>query len=194
MASLPRLKDVVKVKGKDLKEVRAGLDHLASHEVLVGFPEDTTAREDLGVDGITNAALGYIHDNGQPEVNIPARPFMIPAITEVQAQIASQLGAVGRRILQSKQALVADQGLHRLGLMVVTAIKRKINEGIPPPLADLTLRRRAKSEKGGKSAKFEMERRAQGLAPSTEYAKPLVHTGALRNSVNYVIRPRKDRK
>lgn len=195
MAVLPNLKSIIKVKGIDLREIRKGMAALAASEILVGFPEDTTVREDMGIDGITNAALGYIHDNGQPERNIPARPFMVPGITEAQDKIADQLGALAKRIVRTKQSLIVEPGMHRVGITAMVALKKKINEGIPPPLAEATLRNRMRRGKNvGKSAKFELERRAQGEAPSTEFAKPLIDTGALRNSINYVIRKRKDRK
>jgi hypothetical protein len=62
-----------------LEDIRAMHPGLASTEVLVGFPEDTTERDKEGDDparerGITNAALGYIHDQGVPEVGIPSSP------------------------------------------------------------------------------------------------------------------------
>lgn len=190
------LKGILKVKGSSLAEIRDGMRKLAGSEVLVGFPEETSKREELEVEGISNAALGYIHDNGQPERNIPARPFMLPGITSVEKRVARILGNGAKAVLRDKSAVAADQHLHQAGLVAATAIKRKLNEGIPPPLSEYTLRQRARrgGKKGGKSAKHELERRAQGLAPSTEFAKPLIDTGAMRNSVTYVIRPRKARK
>lgn len=177
----------VKVKKGDVAGLHASIKLLARTEVLVGFPEANTNREDDA--GITNAALGYIHDHGAPEVNIPARPFMQPAIQESKAKIAAGFRAVATTLLRERNPLTVAKGLTQVGLMVATAIKLKINEGIPPPLSEYTLRQRAK--KGRKGAKIELERRAKGETPSLEFAKPLVDSGQLRNAVNFVIRPRR---
>jgi hypothetical protein len=59
-------------------------------------------------------------------------------------------------------------------------------------LSEVTLRRRA--AKGRKGAKKELMRRAQGLAPSTAFAKPLIDSAQMRNALNYVIRAKQDRK
>jgi hypothetical protein len=88
--------------------------------------------------------------------------------------------------------VIVDKGLHKVGLRVATSIKKKINEGVPPPLSEYTLRERAR--RGRKGAKQELANRASGMAPSTQLAKPLIDTGELRNSITYVIRSRKDRK
>ena len=180
----------IKVRRESVESIHESLKALAAQEVLVGFPEDTTERKDG--DALTNAELAYIHDNGAPEANIPARPFMIPAITENSDKIATALGNAAKAILRDKGPLSVQQGLTRAGIVAVTAIKRKINEGIPPPLSDYTLRQRAR--KGRKGAKKELELRAQGEAPSMEFAKPLVDSGQMRNAANFVIRPRRARK
>lgn len=191
-----QLRRIVKSSNRgSLNQIKAAIRALAFSEVLVGFPEDTTAREDLGVQGITNAALGYIHDNGAPEQNIPARPFMVPAMADAQEPVSEMLGQLAEKVVRTNNPLLIERGLHIVGMRAELAIKNKINEGIPPPLADRTLRERnRRTKKGSKSAQKEMARRAQGLAPSTEFAKPLIDTGAMRNAVKYVIRARKERK
>lgn len=196
MAVLPNKKDLLKTTVDNVDALKDLLHQLAAREVLVGFPEDTTARESSPdePEGITNAALGYIHDTGAPEHNIPARPFMLPGMEEAEESVTKALASTARQLLNVKGAgaSVIDQGLHKAGLKAQFAIRRKINEGVPPPLADLTLRKRA--AKGRKGAKKELERRAQGEAPSTQFAKPLIDTAQLRNAINYVIRDRKKRK
>lgn len=52
-------------------------------EVLIGIPMSTTERPD---GEITNAELGYIHEYGAPEANIPARPFLIPGVESVKGK------------------------------------------------------------------------------------------------------------
>jgi hypothetical protein len=173
------------------------LKGLASNEVLVGFPAATTDRredpEDAASKDLTNAELGYIHDNGAPEANIPARPFMIPGIEAARSKLVRIARRTGLKTLEATNpAEVVDQGLHAMGLVAQSSIRQVINDGIDPPLADRTLRERAR--RGRKGAKEELENRAKGLPQGKELAKPLIDTGQLRNAVNYVIRPRKTRR
>lgn len=179
------------------KAVMQALDRMASNEVLVGFPEASTDRkpedsEEEPIQDLTNAALGYIHDNGAPEVNIPARPFMVPGITAARSKIIKIAKHMGQAALTADNPQEAiDQGLHMMGLTAQASIRSVINDGIDPPLADRTLKARAR--KGSKGAEQELANRAKGLPPGKELAKPLVETGQLRNAVNYVIRNRKRR-
>lgn len=181
------------LKRDRLPELEKLMLQLSSVEVLVGFPEDSAARKEDA--GITNAALGYIHDNGAPEQNIPARPFMIPGIESESEALADTLASVARTVLKTEDAAAIERGYHRLGLKAQLAIRRKINEGIAPPLSDRTLRERARrGKKGRKGAKLELELRAAGWTPSTDFAKPLVDTAQMRNAVNYAIRQRSARR
>jgi hypothetical protein len=189
-----------------LDELYTSLAILADIEVLVGFPEETAQRQedsretdDYGkpiksVEGsdMTNAALGYVHDNGAPEVNIPARPFMIPGIEEAKPRLVNKLAQMTNAVVRRGGGMtVVEQGFHQVGLIAKLSIQNKITEGIPPPLADSTLRERAK--KGRKGAGIELLSREKGYAPSMDFAKPLVDTGQMRNAVTYVIRSRKKR-
>lgn len=192
-------------KGRQsLEQLAESLRILADAEVLVGFPEETADRQgdlSLGEDGkvqdsgsdITNAALAYIHDNGEPAVNIPARPFMVPAMEECEAEVTGKMSQIVAAVVKrGAGATVVEQGLHQVGLIAKLAIQNKINEGIPPPLADSTLRKRAK--RGRKGAGIELLSRSQGYEPSMDFAKPLVDTARMRNAANYVLRSRKKRK
>jgi hypothetical protein len=103
-------------KGQGLEELRASLSILADVEVLVGVPEETTdVRNEDGQEYITNAALAYIHDNGEPSANIPARPFMVPGITAVQEKIAGQLRKVATRGLTDPDTVAVEAAMHSRG-------------------------------------------------------------------------------
>ena len=141
---------------------RASLGNLTS-DVLVGVPADKITRKDV----MTNASLAYIHDQGSPAANIPARPFMRPGIMEVKDFIAKELEK-GARGAMNGDAGAVDIALNRAGLKAQASIRGKINEGIAPELAPSTL----------------AARRARGRTGT----KPLVDTGQLRNSINYVVR------
>lgn len=197
---MPGIFAALKVTQDRLDELKQALQLLAEREVLVGFPEENADRTPVeGEDSsITNASLAYIHDNGAPEQNIPARPFMIPGITAALPLVSAETGKMAQRVVASTSKGAAkkavDQGYARVGLKAMTALKKKINEGVPPPLAESTLRRRA--NRGGKGygarkgAKLELELRAAGWDPSVDFAKPLIDTGQLRNAISYVIRKR----
>lgn len=181
----------VKITKGNVQEVIEGLRILAGVEVLVGFPEDTTNRNDK--DGITNAALAYIHDQGAPEAHIPQREFMKPAIEENKDKITLGLSGAMRQAMRGDPVKL-EMALHAVGLLAKLAIQKKINEGIPPPLSERTLKDRAR--RGRKGAQMELDRRAKGLDPliGMALAKPLIDTGQMRNAVNYVIRSRRKRR
>ena len=176
----------------NMPELQAALKALARDEVLVGIPEDKTERPPDGEgkpDPATNAALAYIHDNGAPEANIPARPFMIPGIEKVQDKNVAVLVAMAQYALQGAPATKIREGFERIGLQTQLSIQRTIQDGIPPPLADRTLKARAK--KGRKGAKEELERRGQGYAAGIDLARPLIDTGEMLKKISYVVRRRK---
>jgi len=186
----------LRITRDELSKLRQRVAELAEKEVLVGFPQESTERDpEPGEDSspITNAALAYIHNTGMPEQNIPQREFMESGIATVRDQITNSLSDVARDIVvKGGTSEAVEQGLHRTGMIAELAIKKRINEGVPPPLADSTLRERAK--RGRKGAKKELQRRSEGEDPSTAFAKPLIDTAQLRNAVKYVIRSPKARK
>lgn len=193
MATRPKNLTVTKDR---VEALLAAVKALALNEVLVGFPDETADRKaDPDEPGdITNASLGYIHDNGAPEQNIPARPFMIPGIVAARTSITSKLMQIAKAVAtKGATATAVDQGLHQVGIIASGSIKKTINAGIPPPLADSTVRARAR--KGSKGAMWEMAWRNAGAPPGVDgLAKPLVDTAQMRNAVTYVVRNRKKRK
>lgn len=139
------------------------IEKLVGQRVLVGYPASTSARDGP----ITNAALGYIHEHGAPEANIPARPHLVPGVNNAKARLIAKFRQIGEAALAG-QAGKADMGFAQAGLIAQNAVKAKISEGVPPPLAESTL----------------AARRRRGRTGSV----PLVDTGALRNAVAYVVR------
>lgn len=185
----------LKLVRDDVAGLKAALSMLNAREILVGFPEETSARDEDSTQEITNAGLGYTHDNGMPEENIPARPFMIPGMENAIPQATQALVFTAKQVLTKRSTESVEVGLTRVGLAVQFALRAKINEGIPPPLSERTLRERAsRGTKGRKGASKELQRRMDGLQPSTQFAKPLIDTGQLRNAINYVIRDRRKRR
>lgn len=178
-----------------MPELIAAMALLTSRRVMVGVPaEEALRKPEPGQKGITNNAfLAYIHENGSPEAHVPPRPFLRPAIAENRGAINAGLLKIGRAALKA-DAEAVDRGFHSLGLMAQNKARGKINEGIPPPLAESTLRARAR--RGRKGAVIELKRREglpkpaslADLTAGMENAKPLIDTGQLRNAITYVVR------
>lgn len=147
-------------------EVTRSIRALISQRTMVGVPSDKDSRKEGGP--INNAALAYIHNFGAPEVNIPPRPFMEPGIDRVKNQISTELKATGQAAFDGKFDRV-DRGFHRIGLLAQASIRAMITAGEGfPPLKPKTIARRKRRGRTG--------------------TKPLIDTGQLRNSINYVIR------
>ena len=158
--------NILKVLKDNLPGLLEGLRKLDKNEVLVGVPNDTTNRKDSGTE-MTNATLAYLHDNGSPVRNIPARPFMEPGIKSAKEAIAENLRFAADRFVAGGTSQ-AKRDLNKVGLIAQSAIRSKINEGIAPALTKSTLAARRKRGRTG--------------------TKPLVDTGQLRNSITYVLR------
>lgn len=170
--------------GDLLKAVR----DMTRKEVLAGYPdgEDKPREDDDGNPvEITNAALAYIHNTGEPSHNIPARPFMIPGIEDVQDEIIDRMKKVGVAALDGDSQGV-DKGLNAVGLVAQNGIRNKIQEGPFEPLAESTLRARA--ARGRKGAQEELDRRAAGEDPGVELARPLIDTSQMRSAATYAVR------
>jgi hypothetical protein len=150
--------------GKLDKSMRAML----KNEVLVGVPQDKSSRNDGS--GVNNATLAYIHNTGSPSQNIPPRPFMEPGVEAVREKIEKRMKRIGELALKGNLQAVSV-GFEGLGAIVRDSIKNIINQGNFTPLAASTLE--ARRRRGRKSK------------------KPLVDTGEMRNSINYVVRKRK---
>lgn len=166
------------------------LKDMQAKEVMVGFPEDETPRQDENGNPtpITNAALAYIHNTGSPEANIPARPFMVEGVEGKREPITDGLERVGIAALDG-DAQAVEAGLHAVGTIARDGIKEKIIDGPFAPLAESTLKARARAGGSiGAAADKELQERAAGNAPNPENARPLNVTGQLRGAVQYAVR------
>jgi hypothetical protein len=169
--------------------VMRGVELLTGTNVMVGVPGDKAGRREGGP--INNAELAYIHDKGAPEANIPARPFMEPGIASVREQLIKEMQNAGNAALKGGTSVVTY--LNRVGIIATRAIKAKISEGIPPPLAPSTIAGRIRRIKGKKRRQKITDARAVGTPWSRQLGTegiftPLIVTGALRNSITYVLR------
>lgn len=148
----------------------AALRYLDTSRILIGVPASTAGRQE-DADGnaapINNAAIGFIQENGAPEVNIPARPFLVPGVASIKDQAAKRLASAAKSVLSADPKQAEDQ-FNAVGLMGQNAVRRKITDGPFIPLSERTLAARA----------------ARGVTRT----KPLIDTGQLRAAITYVIR------
>lgn len=193
------LKPFLNVTGKvikkldDLGTISRAINELAKKDVLVGVPQAKSSRPgepinnaELGFvlsegvrpehareeikDGMNQGqtydqALGaYIWAHGDPLWHIPPRPFLGPSIELNAEKISKQQGKVIKAALAGNDTQVEAECI-KLGLLAQNCVKAYFLDPTNgwDPNAPTTIE-------------------AKGSA------KPLIDTGALRNSITYVIR------
>ena len=70
-------------------KIAKAMNFMMGNEVYVGISDETTTREKG--EPVTNAELMFIHTNGSPINNIPARPVIEPAIEDDKDRLASMM-------------------------------------------------------------------------------------------------------
>lgn len=155
----------VKITVDKMASVIKAINELGAKDVLVGIPESSTDRK--SGDPATNALIGYVQEFGSPANNIPARPFLIPGVSDIQKPASDRLKVAAQRAL-SGDLSQAEKQLHAAGMMGQNSARAKINSNIQPKLSERTL----------------AARRARGVTRENT----LIDTGQLRNSITYVIR------
>jgi hypothetical protein len=170
------------------KNIEKSLKRLADSRLMVGIPASGAERKDPSAP-INNAEIGYIMENGSPDANIPARPHLMPTMRENRGLIVKTLR------LAAKGAFIGIDpraALNGLGLTLVAAVKMKIREGVPPPLAESTVKARIARRKSkayrAKKRKAVVANLAAGLAPGAGLFTPLIDTGDYIAHITYVIR------
>lgn len=173
-----------------VKSVMDSLRGLAKEQVLVGIPEDKTAREGQ----ITNAALGYIHEFGAPGANIPARPHLIPGVRKSAGQYMPHLKAAANFALDGEPQKVRH-ALMRAGIIASNAVRHEITTGDFVPLKPATVAARYRqrgtaTRRAGENQYMELIRQGESPASAQSAAgiRPLMNTGALRNAYTFVVR------
>lgn len=134
-----------------------------------------------------------MHEFGVPEINIPARPFLLPGIEKVEDQAAERMGKAFRAACD----MMANGGqvlLEEAGAIAASSAKREVGEN-GPPLKPATIRNRCRG-RGTKSMRAS-ENHYLGLiaggmdevsAQAAAGIRALVDMGRLRNSITHVIR------
>ena len=147
------------------EEMRKAIKLLLSKNIYVGITSRTSAREGP----ISNAAIGYIHENGSPVNNIPARPHLRPGLESVRKEITKRLRGMAQLALRGKGERI-PQEQNNLGLFAAGAVQNYISDSSHfVPLAPGTVATRVRR---GRQPPF----------------APLIDTSAYRRAMTYVIR------
>lgn len=168
-------------------QLARAIDLLTGTRAMVGISAEHEERDDDWHGTLNNAEIGWLMENGIPERNVPARPHMVPGVRRAQSRINDYLKQAGRLAVEGRPDGVM-RAFHAAGLTAQNSIKSVIRAGVPPPLAESTLKARARRSRTAKGAKRELAARAAGEAASTTHAKPLIDTGQYLAAISYVVR------
>lgn len=155
---------MMKVTKDNVDNILESIKAMATKRVLVGVPSEEAPRRG---EPVNNATLAYIHENGSPARNIPARPFLKPGVEGAKYKLLSTLRAYAKRTIDGEATI--EQALDAAGLVAQSAVKFRIRsgEGFAPLKPGTLAARRRKGARG---------------------TKPLIRTGQLLNSITYVVR------
>jgi len=144
-------------------EIKDHIQTLANSDVLVGIPQKESSRKG---EKINNAELLFIHTNGSPLRNIPARPVLQPAIENkaTNSAIVVQLDNAIRSLLNGDDSQYINS-LNSAGMIAQNASRRWfVNpENGWAPNAMSTIKAKGSN-------------------------KPLIDTGEMRKAIVYVVR------
>lgn len=204
MARAPERVLNIKVVQDNMAKLESALLELSNAVILVGIPEDKTQRQadEHGKAPLTNAQIGYIHEHGAPEINLPARPWLYPGVESVRDTLVSRMEGAGRAALRGSHEGVNRQ-LVATGEAAVAGIRNYIAAGIAPPLSPVTVANRMHRTKGSsysRKATPAMQREfnekyARGEATMAESpTTPLIDTGQLIHAITWVRRDNKKKR
>lgn len=162
--------DLNKLKGAVLIVGVVG-DEPHSEENEITMPELAAVHE-YGVKiKVTDAMRGYFQAIGYPmkssttQIEIPERSFIRKTYDDKEKDIRRKAKSLVKRLIQGK--ITAQQLMDKLGVLVVSMIRKTIDDIDSPPLSQMT-----KDRRKGKSGK----------------ESPLQDTGRLWQSIDYEVR------
>lgn len=150
----------VKESGDGMADIKKALAFFKENQCLVGIPQEKGPR----IKGeITNVELAFIHSFGSPKRNIPARPFIEPAIAQpdVKQKIAERMKAAALQAIDGNTGAALTE-MDKAGQYGENAVKDYIGSSNLTPNSPETIRRK------GSNA-------------------PLIDTGSLRSSVIHIV-------
>ncbi len=92
---------------------------------------------------LTIAEIASFHEFGTR--HIPERSFLRATVDESENDIRVMMRRLGRRIMSNSARMQPTEALTILGLHVQSLIRKRIRQGIPPPIAPATIARKGSS-------------------------------------------------
>ena len=129
-------------------------------QILVGVPEGAGSYTSEGGQQLTIATIAAINEFGTADGHIPARPFLSTAIEEGAPKFVRVVELGLPKVLAGDQPM--SWLMHRVGNIAKSEVQQKITDIRTPPNAKSTIAKKKSSN-------------------------PLIDTGALRNSIDYLI-------
>ena len=140
---------------------------VAQRVIDVGIVGDGAA-EEHAEDGMTNARLATMHEYGSIKVKDqpPERSFLRSTIDVNRAKYEGLLKRAAKQFFERKRLLTSS--LNLIGARVTADVQNTIRRGIPPPLADSTIRQKTVGGKKGTT--------------------PLIDTGQMIGALTWIVR------
>lgn len=160
-----KVKRVVTPEGKRFK---IALEDLEDKQGKVGWFEKSR------YDDKKNTPVAFVaaqNEYGNPEKNIPARPFMRPTIFNQQKEWKRLADQSARKILKGEYTV--SQALDRIGQQAVGDIKKTISQLWYPPLSPVTIALRLERKS---------DRKTIG-----NLDKPLIDTGVMYETIINIV-------
>jgi hypothetical protein len=175
------------LKQLDLSKIKARLDRIPDQfqgqVAQVGFPAGTAYE-----DGTPVAYVAAIQEFGAPEVKIPARPTIKPAVAEKSGEWAQFMRQMVAKV--GAGVVSAFDVLDGVGRIAVADIQTKIAEVNSPPLSPITVLLRKWRKEGktitGRTVGQAAREIAEGVDPGSDN-KPLNDSGLLMASVHNAV-------
>lgn len=190
----------LEVKQDNLQQAMQAVARMTGKEALVGVTDSTNQRSDSE---FGNAGIAYEAEFGSPACNIPMRPFLGPGLESKRKDISRVL-EVGARLGMEGDLESVNNALEVAGNIGRAGAVEKIQEGNFVPLAESTIKARARSDHPGAAGARVAAANYDKFLASTKagqtimgkpwlnfYAPPLIDTGAFIQSITYVVRDKK---
>lgn len=176
----------VEFKGVKPEDLYRNLERAVKTEILVGIPRATAMRPG---DEISNAEIAYINEHGDLARRIPPRPFMEPGLARCRDKVRDVMAAGVQQVAQGGTLRPAAE---RVGLICQASIRGVFTDNDWKPLSPRTIMARAQrtvSKRKGFDEKSTTQQRTMLAKELARRAndRPLIDTGALRQSITYVV-------
>ena len=180
--------EVVKDTDLGYKKLMRELKKAENLTVAIGVQGKQAAASSYKDTEATNLQIAATHELGDPSRKIPKRSFLQDTLEFKQNEYKALTTVLLAKVVDSKGKYTARKALSLLGARVRADARERIVRGIPPELAESTIRWRAgKNRRVGALVKRERKKGAK-LADLAGSFTPLKDTGTLIRSITWKVR------